>query len=97
MSPLYGSLTGLPPTYVYSGSLELLAPDVLRLSQQAATQGAPISFVLRSGEIHDWALGGLGDSMAYRPQIYGNSVSKRAILFICNVFEQSDHCRNGRY
>jgi triacylglycerol lipase len=70
VSPLYGSLTGLPPTTVYSGSLEILAPDVLRLSQEAAMQGAPISFVLRTGEIHDWALGGLGDAMAYRPQIY---------------------------
>jgi triacylglycerol lipase len=66
VSPLYGSLTGLPPTTVYSGSLEILAPDVLRLSQEAAMQGAPISFVLRSGQIHDWAL----SAMAYRPQIY---------------------------
>jgi triacylglycerol lipase len=70
VSPLYGSLTGLPPTYVYSGSLDILAPDTLRLSQEAAVQGAPISFVLRSGEVHDWALGGLGDAAAYRPQIY---------------------------
>jgi triacylglycerol lipase len=65
VSPLYGSLQGLPPTYVYSGSLEILAPDVLRLSQDAAAQGAPISFVLQSGQIHDWAL----TASAYQPQI----------------------------
>ena len=60
----------MPPTYVYSGSLELLAPDVLRLTQEAAMQGAPISFVLRSGEIHDWALTPVGLGATYAPQIY---------------------------
>jgi triacylglycerol lipase len=54
----------------YSGSLDLLAPDVLVLSQNAATQGAPISLVLRAGEIHDWALGGMGDDAGYGSQIY---------------------------
>jgi triacylglycerol lipase len=54
----------------YAGSLDLLAPDVLVLSQNAATQGAPISFVLRAGEIHDWALGGIGDGAGYGSQIY---------------------------
>ena len=70
VSPLYGSLKGLPPTYVYSGSQELLAPDVLVLSQDAATQGAPISFVLRTGEMHDWALPTTPDGLYYASQIY---------------------------
>ncbi len=68
VSPLYGSLKGLPPTYVYSGSLDSLAPDVLVLQQEAATQGAPISFVLASGEIHDWVLL-TPDGFQYWPQI----------------------------
>jgi triacylglycerol lipase len=54
----------------YSGSLDLLAPDVPVLSQNAATQGAPTTFVLRAGEIHDWALGGTGDGAGYGSQIY---------------------------
>lgn len=69
-SPLYGSLQGLPPTYVYSGSLDMLAPDVLVLAHNAAMVNAPISFVLRAGEIHDWAVAGFGDAAGYRPQIY---------------------------
>lgn len=69
VSPLYGSLKGLPPTYVYSGSLDSLAPDVVVLDQEAATQGAPISFVLRTGEIHDWVLLS-PDGFRYLPQIY---------------------------
>jgi triacylglycerol lipase len=69
VSPLFGSLKGLPPTYVYSGSLDSLAPDVLVLQQEAVTQAAPISFVLRTGEIHDWVLL-TPDGFRYLPQIY---------------------------
>ena len=54
VSPLYGSLKGLPQTYVYSGSLDEVSPDALVLQQAAVTQGAPISFALVNGEIHDW-------------------------------------------
>jgi triacylglycerol lipase len=70
VSPLYGSLNGLPPTTVYSGSLEILAPDTLVLAQEAATQNAPISFVLRAGEFHDWPLLDVLGATGYRPQIY---------------------------
>jgi triacylglycerol lipase len=56
VSPLYGSLSGLPKTYVYSGNLDILSPDALRLQQLAATAGAPFNFVLGNGEIHDWVI-----------------------------------------
>jgi triacylglycerol lipase len=68
VSPLYGSLSGLPPTYVYSGSLDSLSAEAFVLQQAAVAQGAPISFVLGHGQIHDWVLltpGGL----RYWPQI----------------------------
>jgi triacylglycerol lipase len=72
-SPLYGSLAGLPPTWVYAGSLELLAPDVLRLRDKAVAEGADITFILRKGEIHDWAGPGslipFTAGAATRPQI----------------------------
>jgi acetyl esterase/lipase len=55
VSPLFGSLSGLPPTFVYAGSLEILAPDVLRLQDKALAEGADVTFILRNGEIHDWA------------------------------------------
>ncbi|ORW87060.1 hypothetical protein AWB92_24370 [Mycobacterium sp. IEC1808] len=59
VSPLYASqtvLSKLPPTYVYSGNLDSLSPDVLVLQQEAATAGAPFNFVLGNGEIHDWII-----------------------------------------
>ncbi|MGE2833337.1 alpha/beta hydrolase fold domain-containing protein [Mycobacterium sp. SMC-4] len=71
VSPLYGSLAGLPPTAVYAGSLDVLSPDVLVLRDRAASDDAPFSFVLRRGQIHDWAIGPLlPEAAAVRPQIY---------------------------
>ncbi len=68
VSPLYGSLNGLPPTYVYEGSSDILAPDVLVLQHNAALTGAPISFALAKGEIHDWIILTV-DGPQYWPQI----------------------------
>ena len=68
VSPLYGSLNGLPPTYVYEGSADSLAPDVLVLQHNAALTGAPISFTLAKGEIHDWVILTV-DGPQYWPQI----------------------------
>jgi len=70
VSPLYGSLEGLPPTYVYAGSEELLAPDILVLQEKAIAANAHVSFTLRTGEIHDWALLPFFDGAAVQPQIY---------------------------
>lgn len=56
VSPLYGSLERLPPTYVYSGSLDVLYPDVLVLQEHARQQGAPVTLDLRKGRIHNWAM-----------------------------------------
>ncbi len=68
VSPLYGSLSGLPPTYVYAGNLDILAPDVFVLQQAAVTAGAPVNFVLANGQVHDWVLL-TPDGLRYLPQI----------------------------
>lgn len=68
VSPVYGSLAGLPPTTVYSGNLDILSPDVLRLQTNAAAIGAPVTFVLANGEIHDWIILTV-DGLRYWPQI----------------------------
>lgn len=57
VSPLFGSLRGLPPTYVYSGSVDLLYKDAFALSRKAAqTPGARIWFDMRWGGTHNWAI-----------------------------------------
>jgi triacylglycerol lipase len=69
VSPLYGSLNGLPPTYVYAGSLDSTTPDVLVLQHNAALTGAPISFVLAKGQAHDWVYLTF-DGIDLLPQVY---------------------------
>ena len=56
VSPLFGSLSGLPPTYVYSGSLDPLEASAFALQQAAVAQGVPMNFVYAPGGIHDWLL-----------------------------------------
>ncbi|WP_205876936.1 triacylglycerol lipase LipY [Mycobacterium camsae] len=56
VSPLYGPMNGLPQTYVYSGNLDSLAPDVFRLQDAARAANAPVDFVLANGQIHDWII-----------------------------------------
>jgi acetyl esterase/lipase len=72
VSPLYGSLAGLPPTAVYSGNLDLFAPDALALQDKAlATPGADFTFILRDGEVHDWLINPfLPETVAARPDVY---------------------------
>ncbi len=72
VSPLYGSLEGLPPTTVYAGSLDLRAADVLVLQQMTAPAlGADVTFELRNGQIHDWIIFAfLPDASAERPGLY---------------------------
>lgn len=69
VSPLYGSLDGLPPTYVYEGSASVLAPDGLVLKQHAEAEGAPFTFVLARNQLEDWVLYPFGDGLKYTRQI----------------------------
>jgi triacylglycerol lipase len=56
VNPLYGSLAGLPPTYVYSGSFDSLSAQAAVLQQKALATQAPFNFVLFPGGIHDWVI-----------------------------------------
>lgn len=72
VSPLFGSLAGLPKTTVYAGSRDIVMPDVLRLREKAlATPGADFTFVLRNGQMHDWAIVTfLPETAAILPDMY---------------------------
>jgi len=56
VSPGFGPLTGLPHTYVYTGTADSLEPSAIALQQAAIAQRAPMSFVIDNGQIHDWVL-----------------------------------------
>jgi len=55
VSPINGSLKGLPPTFVLSGSLDILYPDSLRLRDLAQQEAVDFSFDLREGLLHGWS------------------------------------------
>jgi acetyl esterase/lipase len=80
VSPLFGSLEGLPPTTVFSGSLDMLAPDTLRLRDRTIAEGLTnFSFVLRKGLIHDWPIFSfLPEAFSVRPQVYSALLSTPA-------------------
>lgn len=70
-SPINGSLDGLPPITVYSGSLDLLSPQTLRLRERAVAEGADITFELRNRHMHAYPIFFfLPDARAERPSIY---------------------------
>ena len=70
VSPIYGSLAGLPQTTVYTSSRDLLTQQALRLRDKAIAANADFTFVLREGQFHDWTIFALPDSYRERPGIY---------------------------
>jgi triacylglycerol lipase len=52
------------------------APDALRLRQRALAEHADITFDLRKGLMHDWALPGTREGKAVRRQIYQQLLGK---------------------
>jgi triacylglycerol lipase len=72
VSPLFGSLDGLPPTFVYSSSRDLLCIDALRLHERVLAEGnSQITFRLRQGLLHDYVMYvPLPDARAERPNLY---------------------------
>ena len=54
-SPLFGNLFNLPDTTIFSGTLDLLYPDTLRIKDLYEKVDTPIEVDLRTGLIHCWA------------------------------------------
>lgn len=56
LSPVNGPMTPLPPTDVYTGTRDLLYPDVERFARQAAAAGAKVSLTVCEGAVHVYPL-----------------------------------------
>jgi triacylglycerol lipase len=81
VSPLFGSLEGLPPTHVYSSSRDLLTVDTLRLRDRVLAEGIPdVTFNLRKGLIHDYAtFPFLPEAQEQRASIYADLLGTSAV------------------
>ncbi|MFX0574542.1 alpha/beta hydrolase [Nocardia nepalensis] len=56
VSPLFGTLAGLPPIAVFTGTREILNADAHRLRRKAAQSGFPLSWHEYPGMLHVWPL-----------------------------------------
>ncbi len=74
VSPLFGSFDGLPPTYVYSSSRDILTIDALRLRDRVLAENiSNVVFRLRQGLLHDFVIyAPLPDARAERTNLYSD-------------------------
>ncbi|WP_159346709.1 alpha/beta hydrolase fold domain-containing protein [Roseomonas harenae] len=56
ISPVFGSLAGLPPMAVFTGTRDMLHADACRLRAKAAEEGAQLVFHEGAGMIHVWMM-----------------------------------------
>jgi epsilon-lactone hydrolase len=57
VSPLFGTLRGLPPIAVFTGTHDLLNPDARHLKEKAEQEGARLKFREYDGMFHVWVAG----------------------------------------
>lgn len=56
ISPLYGDLSILPPTLIFSGTRDMLYPDSVIFTEKAKRLGADVRLVVGKGMFHVWPL-----------------------------------------
>ncbi|MEH0416177.1 alpha/beta hydrolase [Streptomyces sp. B21-083] len=56
LSPINGPLTGLAPIAVFIGTRDIFYPDVCRLRDRAAAEGAPLDVTVCAGAVHVYPL-----------------------------------------
>lgn len=54
LSPLYGSMEGLPPLLVFVSTTEALYNDSTRLVEKAQASGVDVTFIEKHGLVHVW-------------------------------------------
>lgn len=56
ISPLYGDLSVLPKTLIFSGTRDILSPDTVIFADRAGQAGVEIELALEPGMFHAWVL-----------------------------------------
>ncbi|MFC4589931.1 alpha/beta hydrolase [Sphaerisporangium corydalis] len=71
VSPLYGSLRGLAPLAVFTGTRDLVNPDAHRLQDKAKEESIPLQLFEYSGMVHVWMLFPMPEANLALDQIVG--------------------------
>lgn len=69
VSPLYGSVDGLPPVHVFIGTRDILLPSVKAFSDKISAAKGRITYHQYEGMFHVWPLVGAPESHAARREI----------------------------
>jgi acetyl esterase/lipase len=69
ISPIYGDLSVLPKTLLFTGTRDILHPDTLRFAERAKAAGVAMEVVVGRGMIHVWPLIGLPESRPARDRM----------------------------
>lgn len=69
ISPLYGDLSALPPTLIFSGTRDLLYPDTVIFAQKARDAGTDVDLVVGDRMIHVWPLIDMPEARVARKRI----------------------------
>lgn len=78
VSPIYGSLAGLPPTTVLVGTHDLLLPDARRFRDLALAAGVDLDYQEYPGMVHEWTLAPLPEARRARARIAAALVAAAA-------------------
>ena len=69
ISPIYGDLSVLPRTLIFTGTRDILHPDTLRFAERAKAEGVDVEVVVGRRMIHVWPLIGLPQSRPARDRM----------------------------
>ena len=69
ISPLYGDLSVLPKTLLFTGTRDILHPDSLVFAERARAVGVDIEIVVEPGMLHVWPLMGIPEARPARDRI----------------------------
>lgn len=71
VSPLFGSMAGLPPIVVFVGTFDVLYPDTVRLQHRALAEGISVDTIVADGLVHVWPLyAHLPEARAIRSRLF---------------------------
>lgn len=68
LSPLYADLSSLPPTHIWTGTRDLLYPDIVQFAHKAKAQGVTVTVTEGPGQNHMWMYMPQPEAKAVRTQ-----------------------------
>jgi len=69
ISPLYGDLSVLPPTLLFTGGRDILNPDTIIFAERARAAGVAVDLVDEPDMIHVWPLIGMPEAKVARDRM----------------------------